>query len=63
MNVQLNENEQRIISFLQRKEPQLLDVISLETQIPVYQIATIFITIRIKRSVKPLPGKLFELST
>ena len=60
--LELTDVEQKIVDFLQQKEPELLDVIALETHIPVYQLATILLQLELKNIVKPLPGKMFKLS-
>ena len=59
--VELNEKEQKIYDLLHLKGQQLLDVISLETHIPVYQLSSILLQLEMKGILKPLPGKLFEL--
>ena len=59
--VELNEKEQKIYDLLHQKGQQLLDVISLESAIPVYQLSSILLQMEMKGILKPLPGKLFEL--
>ena len=59
--VELNEIEQKIYDFLLVNNQQLLDIIAVETQIPIYQLAPILLQMELKGVVKPLPGKLFEL--
>ncbi|QOD59652.1 DNA-protecting protein DprA [Polaribacter haliotis] len=59
--VELNENEQKIYDLLHQKGQQLLDVISLECNIPIYQLSSILLQMEMKGVLKPLPGKLFEL--
>ena len=59
--VELNENEQKIYDLLHEKGAQLLDVISFECNIPVYQLSSILLQLEMKGVLKPLPGKLFEL--
>ncbi|MGK0421806.1 MAG: DNA processing protein [Polaribacter sp.] len=59
--LELNENEQKIHDLLHDKGPQLLDVISLECNIPMYQLASILLQMELKGISKPLPGKMFEL--
>jgi DNA processing protein len=59
--IELNENEQKIYDLLHAKGPQLLDVISLECNIPTYQLASILLQMELKGISKPLPGKMFEL--
>ena len=59
--LELNENEQKIYDLLHLKGQQLLDVISLECNIPVYQLSSLLLQLEMKGVLKPLPGKLFEL--
>ena len=60
--VELDESEQKIYNYLKEKEQQLLDVISLETKIPVYQLSSILLQLELKGVIKPLPGKMFQLT-
>ena len=59
--VELNSEEERIYNYLKEKNQQILDLIALETHIPVYQLAPILLQMELKGLIKPLPGKLFEL--
>jgi len=59
--LELNENEQKIYDLLHEKGQQLLDVISLECNIPIYQLSSILLKMELKEITKPLPGKMFEL--
>jgi DNA processing protein len=59
--LELNENEQKIYDLLHKKGKQLLDVISLECNIPMYQLASVLLQMELKGISKPLPGKVFEL--
>jgi DNA processing protein len=59
--LELNENEQKIYDLLHEKGQQLLDVISLECNIPIYQLSSILLQMELKGITKPLPGKMFEL--
>ncbi len=60
--VELDESEQKIYNYLKEREQQLLDVISLETQIPVYRLSSILLQLELKGVVKLLPGKMFQLT-
>jgi DNA processing protein len=57
----LNEKEQKIYDLLHEKGKQMLDVISLECNIPIYQLSAILLQMELKGVSKPLPGKMFEL--
>ena len=59
--VNLSVNEQKIFDFLYEKGMQLLDVISLECNIPIYQLSSILLQMELKGVIKPLPGKMFEI--
>ena len=59
--IELNEDEQKVYDYLQESGQQLLDVIALETHVPVYKLATTLLQMELKSVVKPLPGKMFEL--
>ena len=60
--LELNENEQKIYDLLHEKGQQMLDVISLECNIPIYKLASILLQMELKGVSKPLPGKRFELA-
>ena len=59
--VSLNESEQKIYGYLQQKGKQLLDVIALDCDIPVYKLSSLLLEMELKGIIKPLPGKLFEV--
>ena len=59
--VELNENEQKIHDLLSLKGQQLLDIIALECNIPMYQLSSILLQMELKGVTKPLPGKIFGL--
>ena len=59
--LELNENEQKIHDLLHVKGQQVVDVISLECDIPVFQLSPLLLQLEMKGVLKPLPGKLFEL--
>lgn len=59
--LELSVNEQKIYDLLQDQGQQILDTISLECNIPVYQLSSILLQMELKGVTKPLPGKVFEL--
>lgn len=59
--VDLNENELKIFNYLKNKNQENLDIIALETQIPIYQLAPILLQMELKGVIKPLPGKVFGI--
>ena len=60
--IELNEEEQKIYNFLLKNEKQLLDVIALNCNIPVYKLSSLLLQMEMKGILKPLPGKLFEVN-
>lgn len=60
--VDLEEDEQKIYDFLLKNEAQLLDVIALQTNIPVFKLAIILLQMELKGIIKPMPGKMFGVS-
>ncbi len=58
----LTEDEQKIVDFLELKEQAVIDAIALDTQIPLSQLVTILLQLELKNIVKPFPGKIFKLS-
>ena len=59
--VELNETEQIIYDFLIENGKELLDVIAINCELPIYKTTTILFNLEMKGVVKPLPGKLFEV--
>lgn len=59
--ISLDENEQKIHTYLQQNGKQLFDVIALDCNIPVYQLSSILMQMELKGAIKPHPGKLFEV--
>jgi DNA processing protein len=58
--VSLDNEEQKIYDYLQQNGKQLLDVIAIECDFPVYRISSILLNMELKGVIRPLPGKLFE---
>lgn len=58
----LTNNEQKIVDFLEIKEQAVIDTIALATDFPLSQVATILLQLELKNIVKPFPGKIFKLS-
>tara|TARA_R110002073_G_scaffold325056_1_gene503605 strand:+ start:44375 stop:45475 length:1101 start_codon:yes stop_codon:yes gene_type:complete len=59
--IELTNDEQKVYDYLQKNGQQLLDVIALEIQIPVFQLATLLLQMELKNVIRPLPGKMFEI--
>ncbi len=59
--VELNDNEKTIYSYLKANDKQVLDVIALNCNMPIFKVASILLTMELKSVIRPLPGKLFEV--
>lgn len=60
--VELSDEEQIISDYLGKKEKELLDVISIDTEIPVHQLMVLLFNLEMKGLVKPLQGKYYQWS-
>ena len=58
--VALETEEQKVYDYLQKNGKQLLDVIALECDFPIFRISSILLNMELKGVIRPLPGKLFE---
>jgi DNA processing protein len=58
--VSLDFEEQKIYDYLQKNGKQLLDIIALECDFPIFKISSILLNMELKGVIRPLPGKLFE---
>ncbi|MNS79117.1 hypothetical protein D3C72_1127580 [compost metagenome] len=58
--VELDYEEQIIYNYLQAKGKELMDIIALECNFPIYKISSLLLNMELKGVVRPLPGKLFE---
>ncbi|MFY9242554.1 MAG: DNA-processing protein DprA [Polaribacter sp.] len=59
--ISLNSDEQKIYDYLQKNGKELLDIIAIECNIPLYQLSSILLQMELKGITKPLPGKMFEI--
>ena len=59
--VTLENEEQKIYDYLQKNGKQLLDVIALDCDFPVFKISSTLLNMELKGVIRPLPGKLFEV--
>lgn len=59
--VELTTEEQIIYDYLKNNDKQLLDVIALDCQMPIFKVASVLLAMELKGVTRPLPGKLFEL--
>ena len=59
--VDLDDNEKLIYNYLKQNNKQLLDVIAINCNMPIFKVASILLTMELKGVIRPLPGKLFEI--
>ena len=58
--VVLEPDEQKVYDFLNQNGKELLDIIALRCDLPIYRIAGMLLNMELKGVIRPLPGKLFE---
>ncbi|MEL1253800.1 DNA-processing protein DprA [Flavobacterium sp. DGU38] len=58
--VDLEPDEQKIYDFLLKNGKELLDIIALQCELPIYKISGMLLNMELKGVIRPLPGKLFE---
>ncbi|MHC0439554.1 DNA-processing protein DprA [Flavobacterium sp. 3-210] len=58
--VELNPDEECIYNFLIKNGKELLDIIALECDFPIFKISGILLNMELKGLIRPLPGKMFE---
>lgn len=58
--VELNEEEQKIYDYLHKNGKQLLDIIALDCDFPVFKMSSLLLSMELKGVIRPLPGKMFE---
>jgi DNA processing protein len=59
--VELDDTEKVIYNYLKITDKQLLDVIAIECNMPIFKVASVLLNMELKGVVRPLPGKLFEV--
>ncbi|MEO0060365.1 MAG: hypothetical protein RLZZ312_2012 [Bacteroidota bacterium] len=58
--IELDFEEQLIYDFLNQNGKELLDIIALKCDLPIYKISGMLLNMELKGVIRPLPGKLFE---
>jgi DNA processing protein len=58
--VTLEPDEQKVYDYLQKNGKELLDIIALNCDMPVFRLSSMLLTMELKGVIRPLPGKLFE---
>lgn len=60
--VALDPVERKIVDYLKKEGIQLIDSIGLACNTPVFQLASVLLQLELKGVIRPLPGKMFELT-
>ena len=58
--VTLDDDEQKVYDYLLKTGKELMDIIALRCEFPIYKISGMLLNMELKGVVRPLPGKLFE---
>lgn len=59
--VELTDDERIVFDFLKKNEKELLDLIAIGCQLPVYKVSIVLLNLELKGLIRPLPGKWFEI--
>src|SRR5690606_1944230 len=60
--VELTEDEKAVYRFLKENPKEVLDIIAIKCEIPVYKLTTILLNMELKGVIRPLPGKIYDLN-
>ena len=58
--VTLEDDEQKVYDYLLKNGKEILDIIALQCDFPIYKISGMLLNMELKGVIRPLPGKLFE---
>ncbi|WP_158728034.1 MULTISPECIES: DNA-processing protein DprA [unclassified Flavobacterium] len=58
--VTLDDDEQKVYDYLLKTGKELMDIIALHCDFPIYKISGMLLNMELKGVIRPLPGKLFE---
>lgn len=58
--IELDTEEQKVYDYLQKNGKELMDVIALQCEMPIFRISSLLLNMELKGVIRPLPGKLFE---
>lgn len=58
--VSLDDDEQKVYDYLLKTGKELMDIIALRCDFPIYKISGMLLNMELKGVIRPLPGKLFE---
>jgi len=56
----LEDEEQKVYDYLLKNGKELMDIIALRCDFPIYKISGMLLNMELKGVIRPLPGKLFE---
>ncbi|TRX37809.1 DNA-protecting protein DprA [Flavobacterium sp. ZT3R18] len=59
--VTLDDDEQKVYDYLLKTGKELMDIIALHCDFPIYRISGLLLNMELKGVIRPLPGKLFEV--
>ncbi len=58
--ITLEPEEQKVYDYLLKNGKELMDIIALRCDFPIYKISGMLLNMELKGVIRPLPGKLFE---
>ena len=58
--VMLENEEHKICAYLQKNGKEIMDIIALECEFPIFKISSLLLNMELKGVIRPLPGKLIE---
>jgi DNA processing protein len=58
--VTLDPDEQKVYDYLLKTGKELMDIIALNCDFPIYRISGLLLNMELKGVIRPLPGKMFE---
>lgn len=58
---ELSEKENLVYQYLHLNGKQLIDIISIECNIPIQELSVLLFQLEMKNCIRPLPGKIFEV--
>ncbi|NHM07879.1 DNA-protecting protein DprA [Flavobacterium sp. CYK-4] len=58
--IDMNHEEQKIYDFLLKNGKELLDLIAIECELPIFKVSGLLLNMELKGLIRPLPGKYFE---
>ena len=59
--ISLTDEEQKIYDYLQKNGKEMMDIIAIECDLPIYKISAVLLNMELKGIIRPLPGKMFEV--